>query len=65
MSSVTFFISLWSERRLSPEGSAESGTKFPDLSKKRFQSLRKKREQPSIPLLSHGLLWFIGPRNIS
>ena len=65
MSSLTFLMSLLMLLRFSGVAVPSLGTKLPCLSQKRFQALRRKRAQPSMPLLSQGLLMLMGPRNIS
>ena len=65
MSSVTFLMSLWRVLRLALVGVSSLTAHCPSRVKKRFHVLRRKRKQPSMPLLSQGLLWLMGPRNIS
>ena len=65
MSSLTFLMSLCRVLSDSFAGDSSLTQNAPSASKKRFQNFRKKRAQPSMPFESHGLLWLMGPRNIS
>ena len=65
ISSVTFLMSLCRVLRFSFVGASAEGRKLSCLSQKSPHTFFRKRKQPSMPLLSQGLLCEMGPRNIS